>query len=140
LAYFLSWAGTLFDLSIGFLFLFRRTRFLAMLLTLIFHGTNHFLIFFSDIDWSPLLGVLTALIFFEPGWPDTLLQLAKTATAFQAGLGLVLCRSDLLPVIGAALGWKLRTQESDASARQRWPAGRCRREERWTFYHQLSCC
>ncbi len=62
-AYFLSWSGAAFDLSVGFLLLFRRTRFFGMVLILIFHSTNHFLIFNDMV--VPLLGILTALIFFS---------------------------------------------------------------------------
>jgi vitamin K-dependent gamma-carboxylase len=68
-AYFLSWAGAAFDLSIGFLLLFRRTRLVGMILLIGFHATNHFVLF-EDIVWFPLVGVLTATIFLEPGWPE----------------------------------------------------------------------
>jgi vitamin K-dependent gamma-carboxylase len=71
-AYFIAWAGAAFDLSVGFLLIFRKTRILGMVLMLVFHGTNHFLIF-EDIGWFPLLGVTTSLIFFEPDWPDRLM-------------------------------------------------------------------
>src|SRR5581483_8802684 len=106
LAYFLSWAGAFFDLSVGFLMLFRRTRIFGMVLLLIFHGTNHFVIF-NDIEWFPLLGILTASIFFDADWPERFWAwlrrpgLAKPDRAWFFG-GLV-----LFPVVGAALGWKL---------------------------------
>jgi vitamin K-dependent gamma-carboxylase len=72
-AYFLSWAGALFDLSIGFLLLYRRTRILGMVLLICFHATNHFILF-NDIVWFPLLGILTATIFLEPSWPERFFQ------------------------------------------------------------------
>ena len=105
LASFLSLAGAAFDLSIGFLMLFRRTRIFGMVLLLIFHGTNHFVIF-NDIEWFPLLGILTASIFFDPDWPERVWgwlrrpRLAKPDWAWFLG-GIV-----VFPVVGAALGWK----------------------------------
>ena len=67
-AYLLSYSGALFDLSIGFLLLWRRTRFLGMIVLFAFHATNHWLLF-EDILWFPLLGIGTATIFLEPDWP-----------------------------------------------------------------------
>jgi hypothetical protein len=42
-AYFFSYGGLLFDLSIGFLLLWRPTRFVAFLAVLFFNLTNHWL-------------------------------------------------------------------------------------------------
>ncbi len=67
-AYVLSYSGALFDLSIGFLLLWRRTRVMGLIALGIFHGTNHWLLF-EDILWFPLLGVATATIFLDPDWP-----------------------------------------------------------------------
>ena len=107
MAYLISWAGALFDLSVGFLFLFRRTRILAMALMLIFHGTNHFLIF-TDIDWFPLLGLLTALIFFEPDWPERFWNWLKRPRLSRPDWAWFFAGGILLPVVGAVLGWKVR--------------------------------
>src|SRR6266436_3467508 len=68
-AYFINYAGALFDLSVGFLLLFRRTRLVAMILLVLFHATNHFIIF-DDIGWFPLVGITTAFIFLQPDWPE----------------------------------------------------------------------
>lgn len=68
LAYFLAWGGTLFDLVIGGLLVWRRTRCFGMLCLLFFHTTNHTLLF-VDIGWFPFLGIVSATIFFEPDWP-----------------------------------------------------------------------
>jgi hypothetical protein len=70
-AYFISYAGALFDLAVGFLLIIRKTRVLGLVLMCLFHGTNHFL-FFEDIGWFPLLGVVSALIFLPPNWPERL--------------------------------------------------------------------
>lgn len=69
LAYFLSWAGAAFDLSVGFLLCWRPTRILGFALLVLFHATNHSLLF-NDIEWFPLLGIATATIFFPPDWPS----------------------------------------------------------------------
>lgn len=71
LAFFLSYAGAAFDLSIGFLLLFRRTRAAGFVLMVLFHGFNHFYLF-DDIVWFPLLGIATATIFLPPDWPERL--------------------------------------------------------------------
>jgi vitamin K-dependent gamma-carboxylase len=71
LAYFLSYAGAIFDLSVGFLLLFRRTRTFAFVALVLFHATNHFVLF-KDILWFPLLGIATATIFLDPDWPKRL--------------------------------------------------------------------
>ena len=70
-AYFISFAGAFFDLTVGFLLIVRRTRILGMVLMCLFHATNHF-VFFQDIGWFPLLGVTTATIFLAPDWPERL--------------------------------------------------------------------
>ena len=73
LAYFLSYSGAIFDLAIGFLLLIRKTRAIALTLMILFHATNHFVIY-DNIDWFPLVGITTALIFLEPDWPERLGQ------------------------------------------------------------------
>jgi vitamin K-dependent gamma-carboxylase len=78
LAYFLSWTGAMFDLSVGFLLLFRRTRMIGFVLLVLFHMTNHFILF-DDIIWFPLLGILTATIFFDPNWPERFWQRITSA-------------------------------------------------------------
>jgi hypothetical protein len=69
LAYVISWAGAAFDLSVGFLLCWRRTRWVGFCMLLFFHLTNHFLLF-NDIEWFPLVGITTATIFFAPDWPS----------------------------------------------------------------------
>jgi len=120
LAYFISYAGALFDLSVGFLLLFRRTRIFGMVLLLVFHGTNHFLIF-KDIEWFPLLGVLTASIFFDPDWPERVgrwlrrPRLVKPEWGWFAGGGI------LFPILGAALGWRRPANPPVATTNARSP-------------------
>jgi len=106
LAYFISYAGAFFDLGVGFLLLCRRTRIFGMALMLIFHGTNHFLIF-NDIEWFPLLGVLTALIFFDPDWPERFWSWLRHPRLSKPDWGWCLAGAAVFPGVGAALGWKL---------------------------------
>ena len=80
LAYFIAYTGVAFDLTVGFLFLIRRTRMLALILMIIFHATNHFVIY-ANIDWFPLVGITTALIFLDPDWPARLWNRLRRAPA-----------------------------------------------------------
>lgn len=60
---FLGWGGMLFDLLIPFLLLYRRSRWMAIGLVLLFNISNHFL--FDDIAGYPLLASLSMLLFLE---------------------------------------------------------------------------
>ena len=107
LAYFISYAGLMFDLSAGFLLLFRRTRIFGMILMLIFHATNHFILF-DDIEWFPLVGMTTALIFLDPDWPERFWKWLRRPKFAKPDWGWFAAGGVLFPVVGAALGWKLR--------------------------------
>jgi hypothetical protein len=104
-AYFLSWSGAIFDLSVGFLLLARRTRLFGLLCLLLFHSTNHFLLF-NDIVWFPLLGALSATIFLNPDWPDRFAQWLRKPSLPKPDLKWLVPGAILLPILGAALGWK----------------------------------
>jgi hypothetical protein len=110
LAYFISYAGVVFDLSIGCLLLARRTRLLGLLLMLIFHGTNHFLIF-NDIEWFPLLGLATALIFLDPDWPERFWDWLRRPRLIKPDWAWLVGGALAVPVVGASLGWKLQNRE-----------------------------
>ncbi len=112
LAYFLSYAGVAFDLSIGCLLLVRRTRVFGIILMLMFHAINHFVIY-DNIDWFPLVGVATALIFLEPDWPERFWNWLNQPKLNKPDLGWLLGGALLFPVVGAALGWKFRASETD---------------------------
>jgi hypothetical protein len=109
-AYFVSWAGAAFDVSVGFLLLFRRTRIFGFVLLCIFHGTNHFLIF-NDIEWFPLLGVLTALIFFEADWPERCWNWLRHPRISKPDWGWFFAGGFLFPIVGASLGWESRAAD-----------------------------
>ncbi len=106
-AYFISYSGFVFDVTVGFLLLVRRTRIFALLLMVIFHTTNHFLIF-DDIDWFPLVGILTALIFLDPDWPERFWSWVRRPHFVRPDWGWFAGGAILVPVVGAALGWKVK--------------------------------
>ncbi|MBX3412209.1 MAG: HTTM domain-containing protein [Pirellulales bacterium] len=122
-AYFLSYAGLAFDLTVGFLLVFRRTRFLGFMLTVVFHALNHFL-FFDDIGWFPLLGVLSALIFFAPDWPTRLWNVVRKPKVPWPDWSWFFAGAIAIPGIGAALGWQPKPsgiQPAPAAPVSRWP-------------------
>lgn len=63
-----SWIGALFDLTIVFWLLNRRTRLAAFIAVTMFHTATWIL--FPSIGLFPLLMTMSALIFFEPDWPE----------------------------------------------------------------------
>lgn len=62
----MSWAGMLFDLSVPFLLLVRRTRPVAYAAVVVFHALTGWLF---NIGLFPLLMILFTPVFFEPDWP-----------------------------------------------------------------------
>ncbi len=105
-AYFLSYTGLIFDCAIGFLLLARRTRIFGLVLMLIFHATNHFLIF-DDISWFPLLGITTATIFLDPDWPERFWAWIRNRRWVAPDWGWFKVGGLVFPVVGMTLGWKL---------------------------------
>jgi vitamin K-dependent gamma-carboxylase len=70
-----SWAGLIYDATITWLLLWRRSRPLAYLAVIGFHGATWLLF---DIGVFPLVMTLCTTIFFEPDWPQ---RLASRLTA-----------------------------------------------------------
>ncbi len=70
-AYVMSWSGMLLDLSVAFLLLHKRLRWLALGLLIIFHATNHLLF---NIGIFPYLSMVLTGMFFEPDWPKRLFR------------------------------------------------------------------
>src|SRR5690606_12202537 len=58
-----SWSGMLYDLSIPFLLLWKRTRLFAFVMVIIFHVMTQVLF---PIGMLPFIMIVSALIFFEP--------------------------------------------------------------------------
>ncbi len=61
--YTFSWSGMLYDLTIPFLLFWRKTRFFAFLLVVIFHVLTRVLF---PIGMFPYIMIVSALIFFSP--------------------------------------------------------------------------
>ncbi len=76
--YAFSWSGMLYDLSIPFLLLWRKTRFGAFLLVIIFHVLTRVLF---PIGMFPYIMIVSALVFFSPKVHHRILS--KIATLFQ---------------------------------------------------------
>ncbi|PQO31637.1 HTTM domain-containing protein [Blastopirellula marina] len=69
LCLFLAWAGLFYDLSIGFLLLWKKTRWVGLLATALFHIHNHFIF---PIGIFPAMALSSTLIFLDPNWPRQL--------------------------------------------------------------------
>lgn len=76
-AYVMSWSGMLLDLSVAFLLLHKRLRWLALGLLLVFHATNHLLF---NIGIFPYLSMVMSSLFFEPDWPKRFVRWLGGAT------------------------------------------------------------
>ncbi len=73
-AYAMSWAGCLFDLTIVLFLLIPRTRLAAYAVVLLFHAATKALF---PIGMFPVIMVVAALAFFSPSWPRNLLRAFK---------------------------------------------------------------
>ncbi|AVR43947.1 HTTM domain-containing protein [Christiangramia fulva] len=71
LHYAFSWSGMLYDLLIPFFLLWRRTRFVAFLVVIIFHVLTRILF---PIGMFPYIMIVSALIFFSPGFHHRILN------------------------------------------------------------------
>lgn len=72
LVWFFAYGGLVFDLSITFFLLWRRTRPAAFAAALGFHTINSQ---FFDIGIFPWMMIIATTLFFEPAWPRRLLRL-----------------------------------------------------------------
>jgi len=70
-AFVMSWAGAVFDLTIPAWLLWHRTRALAYLAVLAFHGATGLLF---NIGVFPWVMIACTPIFFDPSWPRRLLR------------------------------------------------------------------
>ena len=117
-AYFISYTGVIFDLAVGLLLLVRRTRIFGIILMVLFHATNHFLIF-DDIDWFPLIGATTALIFLDADWPERLWTWLRHPRIRKPDWDWFTAGAILFPLVGASLGWKLKASRPAAEPKER---------------------
>lgn len=70
-AWIMSWAGCLFDLSVGFALFYRPTRWIAYTCIVVFHVITGYLF---PIGMFPLVMVLLTPVFFSPGLHERVLQ------------------------------------------------------------------
>lgn len=71
---FYAYGGIVFDLTIVFFLLNRKTRHLALIPVVFFHLTNHF---FWEIGSFPFTMLFATLLFFEPDAAERLFQLVR---------------------------------------------------------------
>ena len=76
-----SWCGFLYDASIVPLLLWRRTRALAYVLVLVFHGLTYALF---EIGMFPFIMATATTVFFHPAWPRRFFTATATATTTTA--------------------------------------------------------
>ncbi|WP_026210792.1 HTTM domain-containing protein [Flexithrix dorotheae] len=76
LIYFFSWSGAIFDLSIPFLLLIKRTRTAAFVLVVIFHMLTWLLF---PIGMFPFVMILAVTIFFDAKFHDKLVSIFSVA-------------------------------------------------------------
>jgi len=98
-----AYGGLIFDLAIGFLLVFRRTRLLGFFLMLGFHTFNYFS---WKIGVFPVMAACLTMIFFEPDWPDRVWRWFRDPKFAKPDWRWLLGGAVFVPVVGAALGWK----------------------------------
>ncbi|MGV7221095.1 MAG: HTTM domain-containing protein [Nitrospinales bacterium] len=69
--YFFSYGGIIFDLGIGFLLIYRKTRLLGFCLIIFFNLTNNW---FFNIGIFPFLMIAATILFLEPDTPKNFIH------------------------------------------------------------------
>ncbi|UKM64753.1 HTTM domain-containing protein [Flavobacteriaceae bacterium GSB9] len=72
--YAMSWSGMLYDLSIPFLLLYKRTRILAFILVVFFHVFTRVLF---PIGMFPFIMIVSTLVFFDAGFHQNIIRFIK---------------------------------------------------------------
>ncbi|MDC3953945.1 HTTM domain-containing protein [Polyangium jinanense] len=80
-AFAMSWAGCLFDLTVVAFLLTPRTRVAAYAVVLFFHGVTKLLF---PIGMFPAIMVVAALVFFSPSWPRNLARFFRRRASAPA--------------------------------------------------------
>ena len=73
--YLFSWGGMLYDIFIPFLILYRRNRFFAFIMVIVFHVLTKIL--FPAIGMFPLIMIFSCIIFFDNSTHKKILDLLK---------------------------------------------------------------
>ncbi|PSR05163.1 MAG: HTTM domain-containing protein [Bacteroidetes bacterium SW_11_45_7] len=82
-AYFLSWFGAFYDLTIPFWLSWRKTRWLAYAAVIAFHGMTAVLF---QIGMFPYIMILATLIFFSPGFHQQIVEWLRYTGRMLLGL------------------------------------------------------
>lgn len=80
-AYFFSWSGALYDLTIPFLLLWKRTRCLAFFLVIVFHLLTGLL--FPSIGMFPYIMIACSVIFLDPKVHHKILNFFSLVSGFS---------------------------------------------------------
>lgn len=73
-ALFISYAGLVFDLLIGFMLFSNRWRYLSLLFIIVFNILNHFIWSIGTFPWAMLA---VTFLFYNPEWPASFVQSLK---------------------------------------------------------------
>ena len=74
--YLFSWGGMLYDISIPFLLLFKRTRVFAFIMVIIFHILTRIL--FPPIGMFPYIMIFSCIIFFDSSFHKKIIEFFKS--------------------------------------------------------------
>ena len=74
--YLFSWGGMLYDISIPFLLLFKRTRVFAFIMVIIFHILTRVL--FPPIGMFPYIMIFSCIIFFDSSFHKKIIEFFKS--------------------------------------------------------------
>lgn len=73
-AYVMAWAGLVFDLTVPFFLVWKRSRPFAYAAVVVFHGITGSMF---RIGLFPLLMILWTPVFFEPDWPERVVAFVR---------------------------------------------------------------
>lgn len=78
--YAMSWSGALYDLSIPFLLLYKKTRWFAFVLVVLFHVFTRVLF---PIGMFPFIMIMSTLIFFDAGFHHKIIDFIRRFFKFK---------------------------------------------------------
>ena len=81
--YFVSYGGMVFDIIVGPLLLFKKTFWLGIFSSLVFHISNKFIF---NIGIFPYLMIASTSLFFSPSWPRKFFSFFKRSAESPASL------------------------------------------------------
>ncbi len=99
-----AYSGLLLDLLVVPLLLWKRTRWVAYLLAVLFHVLNSVLF---EIGIFPWMMIGATLVFFPPDWPRRLLLRRLPAEAFHVPWPSSQCQALITSLLGVYVAWQL---------------------------------